>query len=139
MAAASATSLRAVERLQDDGRAAFERVFTQIVQLLAKVVARLLGVGQTGFLAVERRHHDDADRTDPARRLDDLAHRSVELRLHGRILGEDEPPETGADGRHFNIPSAEILLDFVEMPQQILAAGLETFDPKFLHIVELLG
>ena len=90
--------LLAVEGLKDNGRAAALGELAELVKLLAEIITGIHGVWHARFLAIEGGNHDDTGGSELTSSLDDLAHGGVELILHGRILCENEPAETCANG-----------------------------------------
>ena len=87
---AEVEALSAVQRLKNNGGAAFLGIFAKLEQLFAKILSGLDCVRLAGLLSVEGRNHDYARRTDGSGCGDNLAHRVVKSSLHFGILSQNE-------------------------------------------------
>ena len=121
--------LVAVQRFENDGRAALYRVIAQLAELVYQVVAGVHRVRHCGNLPVESRNHDDARRAEFAGRSDDLAHRLVELLPHRFVFRQNEALETGADRADLDVASLQQFLQFADPCGQAGSAGSKPTTP----------
>ena len=112
---------------------------SEVVELLAEVVAGIQGVGSARSLAVESRDHYDSHRAEFTCSGHDLAHRFVERRLDRRVFGQDEAVESSADGRDLDVTSDEGVTDLIDAGRKVPSVRLETTHLQVFHEIQLLA